>query len=206
MPKKSRTQRNSDDADEPRLAEPIKIIGGSMRGRKLAYSGDERTKPMKHRVRESLFNLISTDSIGMHAVDLFAGTGALAFEAISRGAIGATLLERHFPTADAIEGSAEELGIGELIKVVPGDTFLWARKHQLPRDVPWLVFASPPYELWISRQDDMLQLVARLLEGAPAGSIFAVESDERFDMALLPRPDAWDVREYPPARIGILRT
>lgn len=204
MSKKHRTGRSATSAD-PHLAEPIKIIGGQLRGRKIAFLGDDRTRPMKHRVRESLFNLISTDSVGRYAVDLFAGTGALAFEAISRGAVGATLLERHFPTADAIARSAAELGLGDRVRVVPGDTFLWARRHGLPREWPWLIFASPPYEFWIGRRGEMLELLERLLADAPAGSVLAAESDERFAMSDLPRAAEWDVREYPPARIGILR-
>ena len=59
----------------------LRIIGGRLRGRKLHYSGDLRTRPMKDRLREAIFNLIGPAIRGKHAVDLFAGTGALALEA-----------------------------------------------------------------------------------------------------------------------------
>ena len=55
----------------------LRIIGGHFRGRKLRYHGDPIVRPMKHRVREAIFNLISTESAGHHVIDLFAGTGAL---------------------------------------------------------------------------------------------------------------------------------
>ena len=54
-------------------------------------------RPMKNRVREALFNLIGPSIKGKHAIDLFAGTGALGLEAISRGAVSATLTEQHYP-------------------------------------------------------------------------------------------------------------
>src|SRR5688572_16458652 len=84
----------------------LRIIGGSMRGRKLKYSGEARTRPMKDRVREAVFNLLGTTVEGCYVIDLFAGTGALGLEAISRGATGATFIERHFPTAKVIEENA----------------------------------------------------------------------------------------------------
>ena len=66
----------------------VRIIGGKFRGRKLEYSGDPRTRPMKDRVREALFNLLGHGVEGKVAIDLFAGTGALALEALSRGRRG----------------------------------------------------------------------------------------------------------------------
>ena len=80
----------------------LRIIGGRFRGRKLAYSGDPRTRPMKDRVREALFNLLGRAVEGKTAIDLFAGTGALAFEALSRGAARAVAIELHRPTARLI--------------------------------------------------------------------------------------------------------
>src|SRR5262245_7614130 len=75
-------EREQADREPPEL----RIIGGTLRHRKLLYSGDQRTRPMKDRVREAVFNLVGPDVVGQHAIDLFAGTGALGFEAISRGA------------------------------------------------------------------------------------------------------------------------
>src|SRR5687767_11185885 len=87
----------------------LRIIGGRFRGRLLAYSGDERTRPMKDRVREAVFNLVGPDVKEKLAIDLFAGTGALGLEALSRGAAEAVLLERHFPTAAVIGQNAVTL-------------------------------------------------------------------------------------------------
>src|SRR4051794_19278769 len=104
----------------------LRIIGGSLRGRKVEYTGEVRTRPMKDRVREAVFNLLGHGVVDAHVIDLFAGTGAMAMEAISRGAAAATCIERHYPTSKLIENCARELGIGDRLTVVFGDAFLWS--------------------------------------------------------------------------------
>ena len=221
-------------------AAELQIIGGEFRGRKLHYGNfrqgsDPVTRPMKHRVREAIFNLISTDSQGRHAIDLFAGTGALGLEAVSRGAVSATLIEKHVPTARIVQQNIAELGVEQRVQLLTTSAFLWS-KRDLPKaeigkrkaesgvsensalgfppsSIPWLVFCSPPYAFYVERRDDMLALMAAVMEHAPEGSIMVVEADERFDFSLLPgkvaadrREEGWNVRSYPPAVIGIWRT
>jgi 16S rRNA G966 N2-methylase RsmD len=115
------------------------------------------------------------------------------------------LVERHFPTAAVIEKNAKALGIAERCTVLTANTLLWAKRLPDLPAAPWVVFCSPPYELYVSHIAEMLALVGQLLRSAPQGSMFAVEADERFDFRQLPRADQWDVREYPPAIVGILR-
>lgn len=190
--------------DRPPLA-GLRIIGGLFRGRKLKYSGDELTRPMKDRVREAVFNLVQSDVKGRQAIDLFAGTGALGLEAMSRGAERAVLIERHHPTAAIIRENARLLGVEDRAQVVVGDAFAWSRQPRGLTEIPWLVFCSPPYALYVDRLGEMLDLVTRLLDRAPEGSALVVESDKQFDMSLLPQADTWDVRSYPPAMVGVFR-
>jgi 16S rRNA G966 N2-methylase RsmD len=229
-----------------RRAEPLieaaelRIVGGRFRGRKLRHEpyrgGDDElvTRPMKHRLRESIFNLVSTDAAGRHAIDLFAGTGALGLEALSRGAAHATLIERHVPTARVIEENIAALGVAKQTTLLVTSAFLWAKRdlakaptgrehedaetpafdaghaaHGLPASVPsWLVFVSPPYAFFVDRSEEMLALVTSIMHAAPGGSVVVVEADARFDFASLPTGgagEAWDVREYSPAVIGVWR-
>jgi len=180
-----------------------------MRGRHLQYSGDLRTRPMKDRVRESVFNLLGPDVKGSQAIDLFAGTGALGLEAISRGASRAIFIERHLPTLQLIEQNAATLGVANRTEAVFSDAFLWTRKfveaNAVPDDhrISWTVFCSPPFDFYVDRQADMLTMIGSLMSAAPPGSLFAVEADERFDFALLPQPGEWDLRTYHPAVVGI---
>lgn len=202
-PGRGRNPRRSPDAATDSL---LRIIGGRFRGRTIIYSGDPRTRPMKERVREALFNLVGPAAKGTHAIDLFAGTGALGLEALSRGAARATLIERHFPTARIIERNIATLGVDDVSEVYAGDAFLWIRRQQDWSELakrPWLVLCSPPYDFYVQRVDDMIGLLRDLHERAPHGSLFAVETDRRFDFELLTDLGEWDVRAYPPAVIGI---
>lgn len=196
----------------------LRIIGGKYRGSKLRYHGDPVTRPMKERVRESLFNLVSTECDGKHVIDLFAGTGALGLEALSRGAESATFIEKHIPTARVVEENIAALGVEDNSNLLMTSAFLWGKRdlpneESLPRERPWLILCSPPYVFFVDRPAEMLGLIGSLLERAPEGSILMVEADERFDFELLPggvrkekRGPGWDVRTYTPAVVGVWRT
>ena len=170
---------------------------------------------MKDRVREAVFNLVGPAIKGKQAIDLFAGTGALALESISRGAHSAIAIERHFPSADLIKENGRTLSIDSQLQVLAGDTFIWAKRMlggqtagiPLPvlSEEPWAVYFCPPYALYEERLAEMLELVADFYAAAPVGSCLVVEADERFDFTLLVEADGWDVRTYYPAIVGILR-
>lgn len=158
---------------------------------------------MKDRVREAVFNLLGADVAGKLVMDLFAGTGALGFEALSRGATRAIFVERHFPTALSIRQNAKLLGIEARAEVAPADTFAWLKTSQPTTAEPWLVFCSPPYAFYVEREAEMLSLLDALVKRAPPESLFVVECDLTFDTCLLPRSLEWDLRRYPPAVIAI---
>ena len=198
----------ADQAAEPLAAAAPRIIGGTLKGRRLDYvpasgarGGPPRTRPMKDRVRETLFDLLGPTVRGRVALDLFAGTGALGFEALSRGAARAVFLERHFPTADALRRSAAALGVADAADVRSGDAFAWARRlpADLPHTAPWVVFLAPPWQLLVDRPADFAALVAALRAAAPAESVFVVESDAAFDATTLPEAAGWRRQEIPPA-------
>src|SRR5262245_39378402 len=147
----------------------VRIIGGTFRGRRLEYHGDPVVRPMKHRTREAIFNLVSTECTGKHAIDLFAGTGALGLEALSRGAASATLIEKHVPSAHVVEQNIRSLGVEGRATLLVTGAFLWG-KRDLPKVGPegqgvgqsWLVFCSPPYAFYLERQAEMLDLIHRI--------------------------------------------
>lgn len=189
---------------------------------------------MKHRVREAIFNLIGMECKGLHAIDLFAGTGALGLEALSRGAQSVTFIEKHVPTARVIQENIGSLEVNDRATLLTTSAFLWS-KRDLPKvesgrgqgesstkdasafrlppsTVPWVVFCSPPYVFYVERSRDMLELIGTVLDHAPKGSIMVIEADERFDFELLPgnvaverHDEGWDVRTYPPAVVGVWR-
>jgi 16S rRNA (guanine966-N2)-methyltransferase len=151
---------------------------------------------MKDRVREALFNLLGPSIRNTRVIDLFAGTGALGFEAISRGAVHATFIERHVPTARLLRDNARRLQLETSTEVINSDTFVWWKRHPVLANEPTIVFCSPPYELYQSRTADLMQLLAGLMHQLVPGSRLAVEFDERFSAPQLPNSDDWDVRAY----------
>ncbi|MGW8256923.1 MAG: RsmD family RNA methyltransferase [Thermoguttaceae bacterium] len=208
--KRGSNRRNSFDKRQIRgnkIHKPIglRIVGGRFRGRKLLYGGDLRTRPMKNRLREAIFNLIADDVRDALVIDLFAGTGALGLEALSRGAAKAILLEQHYPTAEIIRQNVSTLGVGDQAEIVTGNVFIWARRQLRLDPVRLLVFCSPPYDFYVSRRGEMLELLNTLIDVAPPESVVVVEADDRFDFDLLPDAHAWNVRTYAPAIIGIYR-
>lgn len=214
MPHKRKASRSTPGrADGSGSDAEVRIIGGTFRGRRLEYHGDPLVRPMKHRTREAIFNLISTECAGLHAIDLFAGTGALGLEALSRGAASATFIEKHVPSARVVEQNIRTLAVEDRANLLVTSAFLWAKRDLPVVDVgkPWLVFCSPPYAFYHERQAEMLDLVRRIQEHATPHSIFIVEADEPFDFDLIRNADTaseplrWDVRAYAPAIVGVWR-
>jgi 16S rRNA (guanine966-N2)-methyltransferase len=210
-------RKNYSVGSEPAPKEPLglRVIGGKFRGSKLQYIGDNRVRPMKDRVREAVFNLIGPAVQGCHVIDLFGGTGALTIEAMSRGAVSATVIELHFPTAALLRRNLESLGLQTVCDVRKTDAFFWAKNHEEhplanntctdnTNNKTWLIFCSPPYDFYVSRQTEILEMLQHLLDSAPAGSLFVIESDNRFNFDLLPvKPLPNKIRSYPPAEIAI---
>jgi 16S rRNA (guanine966-N2)-methyltransferase len=193
---------------DPKIGK-LRIVGGHLKGRQFNYSGDQRTRPMKDNIREALFNLVGGWISGKAVFDLFSGTGAVALESLSRGAERAIVVERHFPTAKLINENATELGVIEKVCIETADTFFWYRQFKQQPDswpvVPWAVFVCPPYALFETDGEQLVDLIAFMAETAPEESIVVVEFDERFDPNQLPFSKQWKIREYSPAILAILR-
>jgi len=207
---KKRSGRNVGSLPGEKEAVGLRVIGGRLRGSKLQYAGDNRVRPMKDRTREAVFNLISTASKGKHVIDLFAGTGALAIEALSRGAVSATLIEKHLATMRNLRTNIESLALADCCRLLQADAFYLARhpaELQVPPHPPWLVFCSPPYDFYVEKHTEMLVMLQLLYENAPDDSVFVMESDKRFDFELLQLAEENNLRRrsYPPAEIGVYR-
>ncbi len=158
----------------------VRIIGGQWRSRRIAFADAPELRPTPDRVRETLFNWLGQDLSGRRCLDLFAGAGALGFEALSRGAAEVVMVERSRSAAAALRDNAARLGASAL-QIVVGDAL-----HFLAGAPPSrfdVVFVDPPYRSG---------LVAAVLERLPAalagGASVYVESD-----APLALPSAWRV-------------
>lgn len=126
----------------------VRIIGGKHRGRKLPVADAPGLRPTPDRVRETLFNWLGQNLTGWHCLDLFAGSGALGFEAASRGAASVVLVEQSSAVARSLQSAAELLK-EPVLSVVCADALAYLKKPSPPLD---LVFVDPPYEqAWLDR-------------------------------------------------------
>ncbi len=122
----------------------MKIGGGEARGRKLFVPKDRRVRPTSDRVRMAVFNILGPVD-GFHVLDLFAGTGALGLEALSRGAAQALFVDRHPASCELVRRNVELLNVGERARIRKDDAFRalrWAASENESFD---LVFIDPPY-------------------------------------------------------------
>ncbi len=186
-------------------ATKLRIIGGDMRGRPIEYHGAEFTRPMKDNIRENLFNILGRAVRGAICFDLFAGTGALAFESLSRGATSAIAIEQNRHAVEVIRKTTGRLSLENRLTVLSGDAFKIAGRLLMPPedDTPWIVFVCPPYVLWDESLDELGAIIQNTLDNAPPGSVLVAEMEKRFDVDQLPRGD-WDMREYGATRLGFI--
>src|SRR6185369_1703329 len=124
-----------------RSAGEVRIIGGRLRGRRIAVPDAPGLRPTPDRVRETLFNWVGPTMAGARVLDLFAGTGALGLEALSRGAAAVTLVEQQRVAVSALQQTVQRLGVPE-VRIVAADalSFLASDKGQYD-----LILLDPPF-------------------------------------------------------------
>lgn len=140
----------------------IRIIGGRWRGRKLPVPRVEGLRPTANRLRETLFNWLQFDIEGLSTLDLYAGTGALGLESLSRGAARCTLVETDREARRVLQENIRRLGAEAAAQLVAQPALGWLASTSLCFDI---VFADPPFaeDQW----DAILEaLPARLNPGA----------------------------------------
>ncbi|MDP9329805.1 MAG: 16S rRNA (guanine(966)-N(2))-methyltransferase RsmD [Actinomycetota bacterium] len=137
----------------------MRVIAGSARGVRLARPADG-VRPLSDRAREGLFSSLGSVVDGARVLDLFAGTGAIGIEALSRGAARATLVDWSRPAVATIHDNLERTGVAEAATVVVADALAFLRRDR-PLEGPFdLVFLDPPYELGAPDLDDVLGVLA----------------------------------------------
>lgn len=119
----------------------VRIIGGDWRGRKLHFPSIDGLRPTPDRIRETLFNWLSTHISGAHCLDLFAGSGALGFEALSRGAGSCCFIDNNQQVLAALSSSIETLNCHDRATTILADSSLPLTLNQHID----LVFLDPPF-------------------------------------------------------------
>jgi 16S rRNA (guanine966-N2)-methyltransferase len=138
---------------------PLRVVGGRLGGRRLRAVAGAGTRPTSDRVREALFGMLGERVEGARVLDLFAGTGALGIEAMSRGAGSAVLVEQAAPAVAVIRANLEALDLDDTVKVRRTRVETYLRTQ---RDGPFdLVLLDPPYAAPVGLVAGVLGRLAR---------------------------------------------
>jgi 16S rRNA (guanine966-N2)-methyltransferase len=138
----SRSVRKKTARGTPALPNRLRIIGGRWRGSRVAIPALESIRPSPDRVRETLFNWLQQHVVGARCLDLFAGSGALGIEALSRGAAHVTFVDREPQVARHLAQTLERLGGARDATIAAEDALAFLRREPQPFDI---VFLDPPY-------------------------------------------------------------
>ena len=171
----------------------MRIISGTARGRSIAAPAGMNTRPTQDHVRESLFNIIRWDVMDAKVLDLFAGTGALSLEAVSRGAEHAVLIDMDRVACDVIRKNMETTRLGDKCRLIARD--YRQAMDQLAREGEKfdLVFIDPPYKM-----ENTGEMCAALYDKGLLCDAFLIVVEHRRGMAPLldERFEAFDLRKY----------
>ncbi|HEY8875417.1 MAG TPA: 16S rRNA (guanine(966)-N(2))-methyltransferase RsmD [Desulfosporosinus sp.] len=161
----------------------MRIIAGEMRGRQLKTVEGMQTRPTSDKVKGAIFNVLGAKVLDAHVLDLFAGTGNLAIEALSRGSHDAVLVEKSRDAHRVILKNIEQMGVNHKVKLLLLDAFKYINRY--PEEVFDLIFLDPPY-----REGLVLKAISTLKEHsclAPGGVIIAeTAKDEELNGDIYP--------------------
>jgi 16S rRNA (guanine966-N2)-methyltransferase len=170
----------------------IRIIAGEFKGRRLKTPTGRTVRPTADRVREAWFSIVQGSIPGAKVLDLYAGSGALGFEALSRGAVSVAFVETHAASLAVIRDNAATLNVAGQVTIHRTDAIRFAERLQPGAyDV---AFADPPYAT-----DDVTRLVA-VFRTMPFARVFSIEHSS--DRAI----EGGDTRRYGDTALTILES
>jgi 16S rRNA (guanine966-N2)-methyltransferase len=182
----------------------VRIIAGQRRGHKIdGPKSSADLRPTSDLVRESLFNIVGGLVDGRVAIDLFAGTGAIGLEALSRGARRAIFIEKNRENVGLIHRNIATLRYEDRAQVRLADAYRWSRNFSPFDRNPLALFLDPPYRHLETRSTDLNRLLTALVTKMPAGSLIALEAGQRVDAQILPDFPSWDIRRYGDTHLAI---
>jgi 16S rRNA (guanine966-N2)-methyltransferase len=180
----------------------MRIIAGTHRGRRLLAPETEETRPITDRVKQSLFDMLMPRLEDARVLDIFAGTGSMGLESLSRGARHARFFESGRSPLRLLRQNIDSLGFADRSTIMPVDVFKWSPKPEAA-DSADLVFLDPPYRFLTERAGDLQKLAAKLAAQLARDGVvlFRHDTSDSLDLhPLLP----YDRREYGSMTIELL--
>ena len=175
----------------------LRVAGGEARGRRLKTP--KGIRPTQGIVKEAMFNLVGPAIDGVYVLDLFAGSGAIGIEALSRGASGVTFVD-HEPRGLAIlRQNLEVLDLKSLAQVVRADVVRWLESSPDRLKQAEYVFMDPPYE------DPILDRALKAIDRVVTAATVIVEHSRRSELPALTRMHVDRQRKYGDTMVSVLR-
>ena len=174
----------------------MRVIAGHLGGRQFDSPKSLKTHPMSDKARGALFNILG-DIQGLSVLDPFAGTGALAFEAISRGALAAVAIEQDRPAQRIIEQNIRALGLSQSAKLVKASANAWLQTN--PDAYFDLVLCDPPYN------DLQPNLIACLSTHITANGVFVLSWPDGTELPPLDNLELLEHRSYGDATLAFYK-
>lgn len=175
-------ERNNNSAKKSKAGQ-FRIIGGQWKGRKMRFVEVEGLRPSLDRVRETLFNWLQWDIRGADCLDLFAGSGALGIEALSRGAGSVQFVELNKKAAHQLRENLNSLNIKNS-DLQTGDALEFVKNQQQPFDI---IFLDPPFHKGIAQQVIDLIENSQILKSE---TLIYIEVEQGLELAI---PDNWQL-------------
>jgi len=181
----------------------MRIISGTVRGRTLVAPAGERTRPTQDKVRESLFNIIRWDVMDARVLDLFAGTGALSLESLSRGAREAVLIDTDRAACEAIKKNIEACRMKDRARLIARDYRQAIEQLASEGQVFDVAFLDPPYKM-----ENTGEMCAALYDRGLLAKAFLIVVEHKRGLAPLvdERFEAFDQRNYGDTQITLIRS
>ena len=166
----------------------FRVIAGEWRSRRLSFPEVDGLRPTTDRVRETLFNWLSPTISGAYVLDLFSGSGALGFEALSRGAQEATFIEKDLSAYRSLNSNILELNAGARTTVIQADALAWLDHYT--GSTYDLIFLDPPF-----RQNLLVPAIEGLVRAKTltTGSLIYLEQEKELGPTLV--PDSWQLKK-----------
>ncbi len=158
----------------------VRIIAGEWRGRKLEFPDSQCLRPTPDRVRETVFNWLQPYLPRAHCLDLFAGTGAFGFEAVSRGAAAVNLVERDRAVYSALQQNLRKLDAADRVRLINSDALDYLQTCDQVFDI---IFLDPPYGKGLLA--DAISVIDQR-QCLKAGGLVYMEHESHAEMAELP--------------------
>jgi len=174
----------------------LRVSGGEARGRRL--KAPKNIRPTQGMVKQALFNMVGPRIEGARVLDLFAGSGAIGIEALSRGAAHVTFVDREPRGLAILRQNLDVLGFKDRAHVIRGDVVRWVQVSRDAVRAATFIFLDPPYE------DVVLDRTLKALDGEVAGATVLAEHSRRQSLPELSRLRVDRQRRYGDTLVTVL--